>query len=395
MKHILKKNCTLLTALTVGSIVLHNGANAFVPSSSSSHFSLPSRPVVYHSSKCSQSSSSLTRKRISSRAKVPTLLFMTTSSSPAALPDVQSMRVGELKKELESYGMSTKSYLEKSELVQAVEKARAEGKTPINMGGNTASSTTERNVQDSTTSSSPSSSSGMSREERLAQEIEKCNAMKAGELKKELESYGISTASFFEKSEFVQACAEARVDGVSKKTKSTSTGSANGEGYAEYTNVEVITDDSTGPGSRNRNDPAGGEPRKGTGMRSGGPGIRNPFAGPGMNMGFMQDMMKNMGGMGGAGNPFAGGGASSANPFAGGANPFGGGMPGGMGGGDAMKKAQEMMNNPKVREIMMKAQSNPKIMRAVQECMGNPAAFAKYRNDPDVGELIRELQRYM
>lgn len=316
---------------------------------------------------------------------------MSTSSS-AALPDARSMRVSELKKELESYGMSTKSYLEKSELVQAVEKARAEGKIPINvedMGGTTASSTTETSTS-SSSSSSPSESKGMSREEQIAQEIEKCNAMKAGELKKELESYGISTASFFEKSEFVQACAEARVDGVSKKTTSQNQGnsakSTGGEGYAEYADVEVITDDYTGP----RNNSAGQQqPRKGTGMRSGGPGIGNPFAGPGMNMGFMQDMMKNMGGMGGmgggGGNPFAGSAAS---------NPFGGGMPGGMG-GDAMKKAQELMGNPKVREIMMKAQSNPKIMKAVQECMSNPAAFAKYQNDPDVGQLIRELQKYM
>jgi len=60
-----------------------------------------------------------------------------------------------------------------------------------------------------------------------------------------------------------------------------------------------------------------------------------------------------------------------------------------------MKKAQELMSNPKVREIMMKAQSNPKIMRAVQECMGNPAAFMKYQNDPEVGEVLRELQKYM
>ena len=46
----------------------------------------------------------------------------------------------------------------------------------------------------------------------------KCNAMKASELKKELESYGISTKSLFEKSEFVRAVAEARVDGVTTKS---------------------------------------------------------------------------------------------------------------------------------------------------------------------------------
>ena len=40
-------------------------------------------------------------------------------------------------------------------------------------------------------------------------------------------------------------------------------------------------------------------------------------------------------------------------------------------------------------------QSNPKIMKAMQECMGNPAAFAKYQNDPEVGELMNELKKYM
>jgi suppressor of tumorigenicity protein 13 len=67
-----------------------------------------------------------------------------------------------------------------------------------------------------------------------------------------------------------------------------------------------------------------------------------------------------------------------------------------MGGmGDMMGKAQEMMKNPKVMEIMMKAQKNPKIMAAMQDCMSNPAAFAKYRNDPEMSEMIRELEKYM
>ena len=60
-------------------------------------------------------------------------------------------------------------------------------------------------------------------------------------------------------------------------------------------------------------------------------------------MGGIADMLKNMGGMGGMG----GGGS----PFGGGANPFGGGA----GGADVMGKAQQMMQNPKVREIMAKA----------------------------------------
>ena len=67
-------------------------------------------------------------------------------------------------------------------------------------------------------------------------------------------------------------------------------------------------------------------------------------------MGGIADMLKNMGGMGGMGggaSPFGGGGAG--NPFAGGA--------------DATGKAQEMMQNPKVRQIMAKAQNNPRIMQ--------------------------------
>ena len=41
--------------------------------------------------------------------------------------------------------------------------------------------------------------------------------MKVGELKKELKARGVSTKSFFEKSEFVRAYAEAVVDGKQAK----------------------------------------------------------------------------------------------------------------------------------------------------------------------------------
>lgn len=188
--------------------------------------------------------------------------------------------------------------------------------------------------------------------------------MKAGELKKELEDMGISTKSFFEKAEFIKALAVARVDGVTKKTPTNSSrgsSSGGGDGYAEYKNVEVLTDDSTGPRKKQSAQPqAGASPFGGGGM---------PDMGSMGGMGGIADMLKNMGGgAGGGGNPF---------------------------GGDMMGKAQEMLKNPKVREIMAKAQSNPKIMAAVQECMSNPAAFAKYQNDPEVGGLINELKKYM
>jgi len=150
------------------------------------------------------------------------------------------MRVKELRAELQSYGISTKSFFEKSELVEAVVKARKEGATAVggadagssssasSGGGDSGSSTAS-----SSSSSSSSSSTGSSRATQLAKEIEKCKSMKVSELKSELASYGISTKSFFEKSEFVRACAEARVDGSSRKSAGGG-GGASGVQQEEY-----------------------------------------------------------------------------------------------------------------------------------------------------------------
>lgn len=132
----------------------------------------------------------------------------------SVVEDPTSMKASELRKELQSYGISTASFFEKSELVEAVEKARKEGKKPIN--GDSSDSAEETNKADN---------SGASRDQKIAEEKLKCNKMKVGELKKELESLGISTKSFFEKTEFVQALAEARVDGVKKNTRSNRKGS--------------------------------------------------------------------------------------------------------------------------------------------------------------------------
>ena len=138
--------------------------------------------------------------------------FTQLSVASSALPDAKVMKAAELRKELQSYGISTKSFFEKGELVDAVNKARVEGKTPTNnekeapSGSASASASAKRS----------SSKSSKPRSERLAEEMEKCKSMKVGELKKELQSYGISTKSFFEKSEFIKAAAEARVDGVKK-----------------------------------------------------------------------------------------------------------------------------------------------------------------------------------
>ena len=308
--------------------------------------------------------------------RLPTTFVFTSTSD-----DIASMRVSEIKKELESYGLPTRIYLEKKELVEALEKARADGLQP-KASATTTTTSTSNTASSSASSSSPSPSPPTDtrpRDERLKEEMEKCQAMKAGELKKELEERGVSTKSFFEKSEFVQALAEARVDGVEKKSK---------ENYAEYSNVEVLTADDAGPRPKQREQsqqqqrqsPFGGSPFGGAGGANpfGGAAGANPFGGMG-GMGGMADILKNMGG--------AAAGGAAGNPF--------GGM-GGMGGmGDVMGKAQEMMKNPKVMELMAKAQQNPKMMKAMQECMGNPAAFAKYQNDPEVADFVKELQKYI
>lgn len=142
---------------------------------------------------------------------------LTTFRLYAELPSIDKMKASEMRKELESYGISTKSLFEKSEFVAGLKKARAEGKTPIDNGSK--SSPPPPKAGDTTSSESvngdASDASGPSRDERYKEAFEKAKTMKVGELKKELTDRGISTKSFFEKSEFVKAYAEAIADNKS------------------------------------------------------------------------------------------------------------------------------------------------------------------------------------
>ena len=95
-------------------------------------------------------------------------------------------------------------------MVDALVKARKEGKTPINSSADSGGDTTKSQSKKKDDSSSNNKED---RAERIKQEMEKCSKLKVGELKKELESAGVSTKSYFEKSEFVKAVAELRVDG--------------------------------------------------------------------------------------------------------------------------------------------------------------------------------------
>jgi len=312
----------------------------------------------------------------------PTTRLFSSATTASSLPDLDSMKAGELKKELESYGISTKSFLEKSELKNALSKARAEGKTPISNKSSSSSTASTAQTSTSTSTSSSDSANDVKQESKsMEAQMKEIQSMKATEIKKELESLGVSTKSFFEKSEFVKALAEARVNGVSKSTASSSSSgdNNNSEGYAEYKNVEVLTDDQTGPRKKQSQDQQSSQPQQ---QQQQSPfGGANPFGGGGMpggmgGMGGIADMLKNMGGMGG-------GGAGAGNPF------------GGAAGGNPMGKAQEMMKNPRIMALMAKAQSNPKLQKIMTECMGNPAAMAKYANDPEVAELINELKTFM
>ena len=95
--------------------------------------------------------------------------------------------------------------------MQALEKARAEGKK----AKTTTTTTNAESRSDAVNGEKQDGSfdSGASRKEKLEAAKAKAKAMKVGELKKALQDIGISTKSFFEKSEFVNAYAEAMVDG--------------------------------------------------------------------------------------------------------------------------------------------------------------------------------------
>jgi len=145
-------------------------------------------------------------------AQVRRLYYTSASDYLDQLALVETMRASEIRKELESYGVSTRSFFEKSELVQALKKARAEraeySDSNANRGAvDETSSAYGRSTSDSTAGNT---SSSYSREEQIKRKIEKYKSLSLSELKKRLENQGISTQAFLEKSEFIVALAEAR-----------------------------------------------------------------------------------------------------------------------------------------------------------------------------------------
>ena len=117
-----------------------------------------------------------------------------SDDSRRLLPEIPNMKISEIRAELENYGISTQCFLEKPELINALEQARLEGKVPIGA--------------ETTQSCSSTSASDDSR--RLLPEIPN---MKISEIRAELESYGISTKCFLEKPELIHALEQARLEG--------------------------------------------------------------------------------------------------------------------------------------------------------------------------------------
>lgn len=146
-------------------------------------------------------------------------LWLSSSSSTSFPEDIINMKVGDIRKELESYGIDTKSFIEKSEFVAALTKARMSQQKQQQNSEGTESSRSSKQTQKEKESESSSSSSS-SRTSIYETAFQKATAMKVGEIKKELASMGISTSTFFEKTEFVKAYAEAIANGTKKSTSS-------------------------------------------------------------------------------------------------------------------------------------------------------------------------------
>jgi len=52
-----------------------------------------------------------------------------------------------------------------------------------------------------------------------------------------------------------------------------------------------------------------------------------------------------------------------------------------------------MMANPRAAALMQKARRNPRVMKALEDVKQNgPGVMAKYANDPEVMEVVNELQ---
>jgi predicted HTH domain antitoxin len=158
------------------------------------------------------------------------------------LPDLSEMKSSQMKKELESYGVSTKSLFDKSEFEKALREERLK-QVPQIIKDRTSFQTEHASAKEEgrkTTWREPKTerkkrwmewektSSQSTPEETRAEKYDNAFQfgidMKLSELKQELKDRGISTSAFFEKVELAKAYAEAVADNVSKKARTKNAG---------------------------------------------------------------------------------------------------------------------------------------------------------------------------
>jgi hypothetical protein len=174
-------------------------------------------------------------------------LRVTTAAPPQDTPMrnvINSMHMKDIRDELATYGVDCSSIFEKNELVDALIKARYDhwmqkefeendstfadkAYTWNDNEAENSSHTDDRDTASDNEAKTFTFKQGLEdmadilkdnvRKERIKLEMAKLKDMKVQELRKELESYGVPTKGYFEKSEFTKAVAEARVDGVKKK----------------------------------------------------------------------------------------------------------------------------------------------------------------------------------
>ena len=293
----------------------------------------------------------------------------------AEAPSILSMRLKELKDELDKRGVTWRGIaFEKEELARLLGDARSRPPAP---------SAPPPTPQAPTSSPPPSSAAKAAQDAAWASRSSMGNVetMKVADIKAELKSLGVDTSALFEKTELVAALIKAR---ASKPPKP-----------PDDDVIEVET----------RTMPPKGASKSGM---PGGMGGMGGMPGGMSGMGGLGDILSGLGGMGGMGGMPGGmggmpGGMGGMPGGMGGMGGLGdilngmggmGGMPGGMGGMQQMMA--KMMSNPRAMALMQKAQTNPKIMKALQDVQTNgPSAMQKYAGDPEVMAVVKELQEIM
>ena len=293
----------------------------------------------------------------------------------AEAPSILSMRLKELKDELDKRGVTWRGIaFEKEELARLLVDARSRPPAP---------SAPPPTPQAPTSSPPPPSAAKAAQDAAWASRSSMGNVetMKVADIKAELKSLGVDTSALFEKTELVAALIKAR---ASKPPKP-----------PDDDVIEVET----------RTMPPKGASKSGM---PGGMGGMGGMPGGMSGMGGLGDILSGLGGMGGMGGMPGGmggmpGGMGGMPGGMGGIGGLGdilngmggmGGMPGGMGGMQQMMA--KMMSNPRAMALMQKAQTNPKIMKALQDVQTNgPSAMQKYAGDPEVMAVVKELQEIM